>query len=60
MFGLTKKIEDIKTEDLIKELARRKGITLLKSTENQQYKITCNHSRIKEFGKAKILLIRNA
>ena len=58
MFGMEKGLKDFKTEDLIKELAKRSGVTHLKATENQQYKITCNHSRIKEFGKASILVIK--
>lgn len=60
LLGLFRKLENVETKDLVKELARREGASLIRTREGQQFKITGDSSRIKEIGKATILLIRGA
>lgn len=60
VLGLFRKLENVETKDLVKELARREGASLIRTRAGQQFKITGDSSRIKEIGKATILLIRGA
>lgn len=53
-----KKIEDYKTEELVKELANRKSISIMKMKKGQQYKVSGDHSRVKEWGPAIVLVVR--
>lgn len=53
-----KKIEDYKTEELIKELAKRRNISTIKMKKGQQYKVSGDHSRVKEWGPATVLVVR--
>jgi hypothetical protein len=60
-FGLFHKLENVSTDDLIKELAGRQGTTSIKNKSDQQIKITAGEkSRIKEKCEATILVIRGA
>ncbi|MFT9496337.1 BC1881 family protein [Anaerosolibacter sp.] len=51
-------LEGVSTEKLIKELATRTGVSMVKMKNGQQYKVSGDHSRIKEFGPATVLVIR--
>lgn len=59
MFGLGKKLKDYKDEELIKELVRRHGVSVLKIRDDQQYQVKGNGSRIKEWGPATVFVIRD-
>lgn len=57
MFG-RKKLEEYKTDELIKELAKRYGVSIVKIREGCQYNVKGNGSRIKEEGPATIFVAR--
>lgn len=59
MFGLGKKLEDYKTEEIVKELVQRKGTSILKMKDGQQYQVKGNGSRVKEWGPATVFVIRD-
>lgn len=59
MFGIGgKKIDDIETKELVKELVRRTGVTSYRAGDNIPFKVHCNGKRVKDMGKATILIVR--
>ena len=53
-----KKLKDYKTEEIIKELAKRYGVSAIKIKEGCQYQVKGNGSRVKEEGPATVFVIR--
>lgn len=57
MFG-RKKLKDYKTEEIVKELVKRYGVSVMKVRAGCQYQVKGNGSRVKEEGPATVLVVR--
>lgn len=59
LFGLFHKLEEVKTEELLKELAGRQGTTVIKNRVDQQLKVSAGeHKRVKEKCEATVVIVR--
>jgi len=54
----TGSLDEVSTDKLIRELAARTGVSMVKVKEGQQYKVSGNNSRIKEWGPAVVIVIK--